>query len=150
MIEIRPATLCDAHELAQRMRPGDEAEVRALGFSPLMCVVESINSAPEAWSWVTSDGVGAIFGVTPLGLLSDTAIIWCLTAEPVNTHRVAYVKASKQMVKYYLTKYVKLINWVDARYIGALRWAAALGFKINEPLAFGLMGEPFCKIEIGG
>lgn len=138
-------------ELACNLRREDRAEVLASSGEDLLgAVLESMDSSTETLAWHTPLGVGAVCGVAPIRLLSDVAVIWALTSGAVDVYPIRYVKESRRLVRRWSAQYVELINFVDARYGKALKWARNLGFSIGEPEPFGTSGLMFRKISKKG
>ena len=62
--DLLPATFAHAHALAASMRPEDEAEVRATGYSPFDAVARSMNlSGGSCWTLMINGEVAAMGGV---------------------------------------------------------------------------------------
>lgn len=153
-VQVAEATLADAAALAPFLRPEDAAEVRASGnLSPLEALQQSLGLSSQAWA-VRFDGeVVALFGLAPLeGQTwvggSSLAVPWALTGRGVaatSRRRRAFWALSRRVFASFARRYT-LVQYVDARYGAALRWAARLGFTVEPPRPFGHAGLPFCRI----
>lgn len=145
------ATPADAAELAANMRPQDRAEVEATGQSPVQALITSMNVSAMAWT-VRYDGkIMAMWGVVEIDQLGGKAIAWLLTSPEVEKHPRAFVRISVEVIAVLRTRYKVLMNFVDARYGMALRWAKRMGFEIiPQPRHIGLRGEPFYLINMKG
>ena len=147
-VEIRIATVIDAWELAQNMRPEDAAECMASGgYNPVDAIMASMQ-ASNFTSAVLFDGqVAALFGVVelaPMTVISNPrGVVWALTSTVVDRHRKTFFKVSRQVLDELSSQYSRLVNSVDARYVGALRLLSRLGFEIHPAEPFGVEGRPF-------
>ncbi len=148
-IQIVPARPAHAELLAPTMRREDVAEVLAFGgFSPLGALLDSLRLSDRAYA-VSFDGeLAALFGIVPGPFLSREAVPWLLTGEAIERHPVSFWRASREVVDYWAQQYPVLVQWVDARYERALRWAARLGFRVAAPAPLLPGGLPFCRIEL--
>ncbi len=138
----------DLEALAATMRPEDAAEVLASGgHSPLEALQEAVRVSPEVWTWAPGGEVAAVFGVVPLPdtplLAPRSAVVWALTGDAVTRNRKAFVRASRAIVAALLFRWDALLNAVDARYTGALRWLESMGATFAPPVPLGVAGLPF-------
>jgi hypothetical protein len=142
----------DAHcqELAPRMRVEDRAEVWAsAGLDPLEALRVSVKASAVAYAALFDGEVAALFGVSPAGSVLGTAgVVWALTGDLVERHPRAFLRYSEPVLAHLLEHYPLLMNMVDDRYSGALRWVKWLGFTVGPPEPFGRQGRPFRRIEM--
>lgn len=135
-------------DTASNMRDGDRKEcLDILGLSPYNAVKQSVLQSEEAYTgW--RDGILGIIGVVPPSLLGDTAQPWMLTTNQLTKSPRVILKFTKPFIKRWLERYPRLVNYVDAEYTAALRWAKWSGFTIHEPAPYGANNILCCKIEI--
>jgi hypothetical protein len=146
---MAPASFDHAQALARRMRQEDAAEVLASGgYTPLEAVLDAMAMSSESWAAYAGEELLGIWGVVPGAFLEGGAIPWLLTTEAVPRHRRAFLATSRRVADYLVERYGALTQQVDARYDGALRWAARIGFAVEEPAPFGRAGLPFCRITM--
>lgn len=137
MVEIVRADASHVPHLADTMRPGDAAEVRAQGLSPSEALMESLDRSTHAWT-ALSDGLPiAMWGVRSEDILAPGAVVWCLTGQGVENHKVAFLRHSRAFVKHLRNTYYDAWNIVDSRYEGALRWVEWLGFTVCGEVRIG-------------
>lgn len=143
MVEVRRATLADAHDLAPRLRADDVAEVEASGgYAPLGALLASLEASEVAFALVIDGRVEALFGVAAPG------VVWLLGSDVLLRRPLALCRQARVWLPILLDRYPVLTNCVDARYRTALRLAEWLGFEIGPEEPFGIAGLPFRRIEI--
>lgn len=142
---IRPAAIADVYALASRLRPGDRAEIDAIGKDPRVVLRASFRSSltPPRAIFVSSfeNPSGEIAAICGLGgdILSDTGAPWLMTAHAAErvSPRVFLSIARAELAAMLAVK-PKLENYVDARYGKAVRLLEVLGFGIDdEPVPVG-------------
>lgn len=147
-IRIRPATLADAEQLAPIMRAEDAAECAALGRTPLEALRTSLEASERAWALELGGELAGLFGVESAlrpTLLSAplAAVAWLLTGCAVVRYPKAFAIASRGVLRALLVEHQALANFIDARYLAALRWARWLGAEVRPAVPLGLAGELF-------
>lgn len=157
-VQLVPALRAHAEALAPLMRAEDAAEVLASGgYGPLEALLDALSMpGGEAWACLFDGEVAALFGTAPLrarasALGGRTGVVWLLGGRALARNRKAFVRTSRQLLPLLFEPgggpvYSSLINYVDARYAGALRWAAALGATVHPPEPFGAARMPFHRI----
>lgn len=152
-VEIYPSLMRDVWAF-ERMRPADAAEVMASGgYSPVEAIIESWAHSRETWTAAFNGQVAAMFGVArhPAGTeLAPMTVAWLLTTTTVDKYPILFYKHCKERLAQISERYGLLFNYVDARHVRALEWAARLGFKVHEAIPFGKNGEKFHPIVYGG
>jgi len=148
--QLVPATEAHARALAPRLRAEDAAEVQATaGVGPLEGLLMSLRGTlaggGHAEAWLVGGEVAALWGVRPLTGLRQTGVVWLLTGELVERHRIRFGDMSLGRIGELLLEYSVLINWIDARYRRALRWAEWTGAELQEPRPFGAEARDFVK-----
>lgn len=147
------ATEEHALALAPTMRPEDAAEVLASGgYSPEEALVESLKVSSEAYTLLLDGKPAVMWGVVAMPtrtiLEPPTGVVWLLGGEAIRRRKRLFLRLSRVGVSLLLERYALLVNAVDARYVGALRWVRWLGFKVGEAEPFGEAGLPFHPISI--
>lgn len=153
-VRILKATVAHAEALAPLMRPEDAAEVWASGgYPPLDVLLEALNFSDVAYTLFLDGEVAAMWGVGPAmkpTLLAGRwlGVPWLLTGRAVTKHPGAFLRACRACLPLLLQRYPVLVQWVDARYVAAVRWVRWLGFEVGEPVPFGVSGLPFHPVRI--
>lgn len=151
-VSIVPGTLELATALGPLLRDGDVQEGLALGLEPKAGVIAAVHESEVSWACLFDGEVAALCGVVPSRrtTLGDSgrALVWMLSGRACNAHPKAFLRCSRVVLDVLLEQYPVLINVIDARYAGALRWARWLGAEVSEPEPFGPLGAPFCRFII--
>jgi hypothetical protein len=146
------ATRAHAEVLAPRMRRADAAEILASGgYKPLPGLLAALRWSRrhgQAWAGLIDGEVACLFGIGKRTLLSPAATPWLLTGDLVERHPLLFWRASRAVIAAWLEEHELLEQFVDSRYTQALRWAARLGFTVEEPAPFGRGGLPFNRITL--
>jgi len=147
---IRYPTREDVLCLAATMRDEDQAEVLAAsGHTPLQAVEESLAVSTRAVAIHLGGKVACLAGVAPreVGntlLTSETVgVVWLLTSAVVDKRPRAFFALSRQFLASFQHDFSLLVQFVDARYLKALRYLNALGFEIHPAQPYGVEGLPF-------
>ena len=140
----------DIYQLAATMRAEEIQEVYALaGYTPEEALRKSFLASRDAYSAFAGDTILAMFGIRPYSLVSHTASPWLLTSQArANRYSRELLRSSREAIAHWRQDYSLLVNEIDARYTQSIRWAAWLGFTVGEPRPLGILGLPFCRVEI--
>lgn len=133
-MEIAVATETDVEHVARALRPADQREVEALGFTNPTAVLHRC-FRESAWSEVIRlDGMpAAVYG---LGRTTGAAVglPWMLATPAADSFGVAFIRGCRPVVVRMLAERPALVNFVHADNIKAQRWIAWLGFRFDRPL----------------
>jgi hypothetical protein len=130
ILRLEVTTLEHMAEVAQHMRQADVAEVLSShGLTPAQALAVSLNGSAFARTLFIDDHVAAIFGVRKL---ADVAEPWALTTDAVDRFPVAFMRASRRVVRKLLPLYPELRQCIDARHTQALGWLQRLGFTVAK------------------
>jgi hypothetical protein len=110
--------------------------IEPAGLSHVLAVARDLR-AGDAYCAFFDGAPAALFGVVPYAGASPLqgsarGNAWLVTTNVVDRHKVSFVRASRIALAHLMERYEYLECLVDARYEGALRWAAALGFQVGE------------------
>lgn len=153
-IAIVPATFEHAREMAPRMREADAREVLAhSGRSPLSALQQAVACSDIAKAALFDGQVAALFGVATLQLESvllgpRIGSIWMLTSDLVERYPKAFHRAARrELDALHASGWPLLVNAIDARHEQALRWARRIGFRVGDPIPYGVEKLPFHPIR---
>lgn len=141
MIEVVPATL--AHARAIELRDGDRREIEAFGLSPGEGLARSLARSVWADAYLAGGEVAALAGLAMQPLLGGVAMPWLLTGRPVDRHRKAFLRLTRDRTHRMLADHGTLVAEVHAEYREAVRWLAWLGFTLAPPRPLGPVGALF-------
>jgi hypothetical protein len=143
-IEIRPATVFDAVQLAPNLRAADREEVEALsGRDPMDVLVASVEQSSSAWAGLANGNLVCLFGVVPATLIGVTGVPWLLGSNDVCAYSRQFLRRNRAYVHEMLQEYPILRNVVDERNSVSIRWLRWLGFTMGAPTPMGARGLPF-------
>jgi hypothetical protein len=69
--------------------------------------------------------------------------MWFITGQKFIERPRAFARPARAVMAQLLERYPILVNYIDARYEAAVRWAKWLGFRVGEPVPYGPAGMPF-------
>ena len=143
-VTTRPSTPEDAYDLAPRLRKEDVEEVFAInGCSPLQALLDGLKGSDECLTIMWDDRVVGMFGVAPL--TKDLGAIWLLASDDLPKIRWKFLKETRPWVQYFLTKYPRLTNMVDARNEVHIKWIKWAGFTFTNRTEVLPSGVPFLE-----
>lgn len=146
---IEIATKEHALALAPLMRPEDAAEVRAYaGWTPLEALINSLEESAYARTLFLADEIAAMWGIAYFGEQTEVAVGWALTGRVAARYPKTFFATCKAELERMLKICPALINGIDARYTTSVGWADRLGFKVLDPIPFGVEGRPFHPVRI--
>ena len=133
---IYRATDADIEALATNMRAADRKEMlQWTGQDALWAVRLSVRQSDSCYVGYADDGqLLCAFGAKRDNLIERTAIIWELSTEAVNTHKIAFLRNSRECFDRLcrdLSDVEEFHNWVSAEYTGAVRWIEWLGGALS-------------------
>lgn len=139
-----PATAAHAEELAVTMRPEDLAESIAAGFQDGRDALRvALEKSQYAFTATVDGKVAALFGVAHFPFIQGVDTVWFLTGTAFLQKARHFLPYAHVVVEQLLSQSEYLMNFIDARYEAAVRWAKWLGFHICPPVPYGPMGLPF-------
>lgn len=125
---LRPG---DVEQLCANLRAEDAAEVMAGGEPDGAAGVRfAVSASDVTWALELDGHVGALFG---LHAHDGRLVLWMLTARLFGDRPRPFLRAIRRNLPM-LRAFGELFNFIDARYTGALRLAAALGATFGSPI----------------
>lgn len=137
MIEIRKAMPGDTWLILPTVRQSDIDELAAIGYTPEECLRNGLRLDPDAVSvWCNREPIGMV-GTVDYG---DYRLPWAVFTTLIDKHPLPFLRASRAWVR---ALKGPLINFVDVRNTMTIHWLRWLGFTIDDPIPYGMAGEPF-------
>lgn len=146
MIEIVPATMEHARRI--NLRPGDAAEIAALGVTKEEGLRKSLDRSLWAETYFVDGEPAAIMGVVLPCLLGRTASPWLMTSPLVEREWNFFLRHCRIKVGEMLAEWDVLMNYVHADYRSAVRWLRWLRFTIDPPLPIAPQGALFHRFHM--
>lgn len=146
---IRP-TLEEALEIAPYLREDDVAECRRFGHTAEQAVRSSYEQSDYVWLAYVDGKPACLIGVGRTCILGNIGTPWFLTTPVMETAaaKKELIRLSPTFVSDFMLHYDALYNYVDAKYIKALRWLKWLGFEIGKKEVSPVTGEEFHEIKM--
>jgi len=131
--------------IAMNLRAQDFDELYLFnGVNPFDVVLESWVMSSKRWIVLNKNDVAvAVLGVRPLDMYSDIGIPWLIGTKGLEKMKKFFVKYSKMILEEMKKGFKILINFVDAKYLKAVKWLDWCGFIIDDPIPCGAFKLPF-------
>jgi hypothetical protein len=150
---IRQATFEDVRSLGPRLRWGDRIEATlASGMPPEVALENSFRDSDVVWSICENDIPVAMAGVGPLNEKTKglVGVPWLLSSEGINANPTKTMRVLKEIFINITLIYPKLINFVFADNLMAIKLVRHLGFTVAEvPEPCGPEGVLFYRFWVG-
>ena len=148
-IEIRDIEPQDIDELVRNMRQADRDEVKASTNLPLRSVIDhSIRLSSYSKAGLVNGELACLWGVCPISILSSKGSPWLLATPVIEQYPMAFLRRCKPYIKKFKELYSSMENYVDVRNTVAIHWLKWMGFKMEEPQAWGVQGLDFHKFTM--
>lgn len=148
-VHVRTVRDGDAEYLAAHMREADREEVEAAtGESPYEALVDGLRISTHAFAAERDGRLIALWGFTPISLLSGIGVPWMLGTDEVYRCGRSLTRVAKASFEHVQPLYPVLLNYVDARNTRAIRWLQFVGFQVFEAEPYGVAQLPFHRFEM--
>jgi len=138
----------DVEPIAQDMRFLDRNEIWASHHKrPLNALMDGYKESTLCFTVGYQDVPCAMFGVVPQHFLSDKASIWLLASNKLCECRKRLLRYDRLFIKYMLSYYPHLSNFVDMRNKDSIRWLKWCKAKFEEAKPFGVEGRLFQRFS---
>lgn len=145
MNHIRKATVADAIEVGNNLRPEDLDEILRLGHDRLGVAI-SVAFSDVAVSFFNTDGeIAGVAGIGP-DAEEGVGIIWMLCTPAVEKNPHTFVRQARKWLKTEEKNYRLLWNLADARNTYHHKLIKMLGFKALRSIPAGPYQLPFLEI----
>ena len=144
-IEIRPANIDDALDLAPRLRRDDKWEVMcSSGLNSVDALTQSIQFSEMCWTALLDGRPEIIWGVCKFPPNPKMGIVWLLSSEEMYKIPGRFVKESIRYVNKMLNVFPTLFNYVYANNMPSRKWLESMGFEAKERIEeYGVGKQPF-------
>lgn len=147
-VELRAPTQVDVDLLIANIRHDDKQELEASHGNYKQAIQLSFNKSKYKWAIYADGEFVCLFGMHPLGLLSDTSLIWMLGTDLIEKNKGAFIRHSQEYIKAMLSVSPVLTNWCDVRNKKTIRWLKLMGFTFFKAEPYGIKGYPFYRFEL--
>jgi hypothetical protein len=144
MIEMIEATPLIIPAIARDIRAVDAMEMQAMtGLDVIPSLLQCLDLSP-AWFAVLSDEILGIYGIQEV---DEGGVPWMICCNAFDRHRFAADRQAKKTIDGWKESRKWLANRVHANNGVAISWLRKLGFKIEDPIPYGAMGELFSSFR---
>jgi hypothetical protein len=144
IVTVVPALPEHAVAVGAAARPADRAELWASHrMTPRRAIETGLLVTPDARTALFDGEPACVFGVNPGSLLGGAATPWMVGTGLLERYPLAFLRRSRPVVADWAARYTVLANHVDARNTFAVAWLRWLGFRIDEPVPYGVDQLPF-------
>jgi hypothetical protein len=144
MNHIRTATVQDAVQVANNLRPEDRQEIEGLGHSPI-ALVFSVLISDVAVSFFNTEGkIAGVAGIVRESDIKGQVWMICTPAVELNPH--TFVRHAKRWLKQEQRNYRLLWNLADARNHYHHKLLRMLGFQAIRAIPSGPQNLPYLEI----
>lgn len=148
-----PSTMEHVEELAPALCDEDCDEIWATHhFYPEDALRLSLSGSRMVYTGMVFDTPVFMAGVGNPSFLGDIykGIPWMLASDQVRDHKLHFLRKSVGFVREMRRGYALLENYVDERNQRAVQWLKWLGFRLDEPVAYGIERRPFHRFWMKG
>lgn len=143
-VTVRRAEFSDIKIVAENMRESDVREIWASHHhTPDLALEIGIKNSLICFTIEYKNYPVAMFGLYAESLLGNRGVIWFLGTNKLNRMKSTFVRSSKKFIKYLLSWYPYLYNYVDVRNQDSIKWLLSCGAKLRPPVRFGKDQEWF-------
>lgn len=136
---VRRSKPSDVDRLAPHLRQSDVEEIWASNrIKPYEALSEGLTSSIFCLSIENNGRVICMFGINPLSVVGDKAVVWMLASNELDKIKIKFLKHSKEFVNMMLSFYPYLFNYVDVRNKKSIEWLKFCGANIEEAKSFGV------------
>ena len=144
-IEIRPANIDDALDLAPRLRRDDKFEVMcSSGLNSVDALTQSIQFSEMCWTALLDDRPEIMWGVCKFPPDPSMGIVWLLSSEEMYRIPNRFWRESISYVSKMNEYFSTLFNYVHEGNTASRKWLTKLGFEEKARVErYGVGKQPF-------
>ena len=148
-VEIIPVTDELVAAILPRVRQADRDEfIAAGGMQPADVIARAMKSASVSAAGLINGQVVTIFGISPASIITGRGIPWLISTDLMALQPVTFLRHCRPVLRDMSQGYRFLENYVDARNHAAKSWLHWLGFRLEDPAPYGLMGLSFHRFTM--
>lgn len=148
----RPPRWDDVAMLVANLRPTDRDELHASNGPHVdlhNVVRHALHISHHRWAVEINGELAALGGVADVSILNGVGSLWMLGSVVLSHYPRVLMRIGKRYRDTALGHYEHLVNYVDARNTGSIKWLKKLGFDVHlEPTPYGPQNMPFHKFEL--
>ncbi|WP_059244410.1 hypothetical protein [Escherichia albertii] len=148
-VQIVPATREHIVAILPYVRQADILEFLAVtGQTPEQVLELGLRVSTFACAGLINGHVVTIFGVAPASMIGGCGLPWLVSTDALEQYPRTFLRQCRPVVDVFLSVYPRLENYVDTRNHVAIAWLRWLGFRLEEPAPYGMLGLPFHRFHL--
>ena len=149
-VDVVPLTEAHVDEIISNVRDMDRREIYLLStLDPGRAIRATVANAESAVAGYYGGKLACVFGVNRQSLLSDVGVPWLIGSPVVDDIPISFLRHSRQYYLRLVASFPQMENWVLAENVKAVQWLSWLGFDMDEPAPFGVLGAKFIRFTKG-
>lgn len=148
-VTFREPTRFDVGFIGARMAKIDRLECAVYGRSPTEALALAMDASVLCWTGCMNGLPQAMFGVTPVSLLTGWGRPWFLGTDKARKAQREFLTMAPDFLARIEVIFPKLDNYVHQSNGAAIRWLRRLGFVVETELQ-DHGGEPMLRFYKGG
>lgn len=117
-----------------KLRNNDALECLAAGLDPVQAVRRFVAGASAAYAHYIDGDLVCLWGYRWEDYRSRKAVMWLLSTEGANQHKMAYGRATKHLLDILQQELWTITILVHNEYAESIKWLEWLGFKRERTL----------------
>lgn len=117
-----------------KLRDNDAAECLAAGLSPELAVRRFVAGASASFAHYIDGDLVCLWGYRWQDYTHKEAVMWLLSTEGADKHKLAFGRASKHFLKILQVELWSITILVHNQYAEAIKWLEWLGFTRSRAL----------------
>ena len=139
-----PATVQHAEVMAGELIPLTAREAVVLtGKQPLEALIESLEGAEEAWTYLIDGEPVSMAGVRPHPQDKSFGLLWVVSTPGIYRAKISFLRVSRALVLKWMERYSTLGNLVHSENTPTIQWVEWLGCFVDRERPVIIQGETF-------
>lgn len=122
------------------------------GKQPLDALLESLDLAEEAWTYLIDGVPASMAGVRPHPQNDDFGLLWVVSTPRIYRAKIGFLRESRAMAEEWMERFEVIGNLVHSENQPTISWAEWLRFFVDRDSPVIIAGETFfpCVRKRGG
>lgn len=107
----------------------------------------SIEKSIEAYTVLIDEKPEIAFGINPISLVGNEAVIWMLSSDKIRDIGVRFARHSRSYIDNFLKRYSNLFNYCSVENKITLKWLFLCGARFENPINYGIGNKQFVRFS---